>query len=138
VTGARTCSIDGAINGTSVFPGGVATMQFLKGVLSAAQVQAISNYLNRSDEISGQQRYLSTCAGCHGASARGGRTGANVRGATAADTSAAISGIGSMNYLSCLPASDINSIGRYLRGSSDEHDEDEEHDEDDEEEEHDD
>ena len=64
-------------------------MQFLKGVLSAAQIQAISDFLNLGT-VTGQQRYITTCAGCHGADARGGRTGENVRGADAGDIREAI------------------------------------------------
>jgi len=123
VLGARACSINGAINGTRVFVGGVPAMQFLQGVLSAAQIQAIADFLNIGT-VTGQQRYITTCAGCHGADARGGRTGASVRGATAGDTSEAIGDVGAMRFLSCLPAADVNAIGTYLRstgsgGSSD-------------------
>ena len=116
VVGARTCVIDGSINGTSVFPGGVPEMQWLKGLLSAAQIQAISDFLN-SGTVTGQQRYITDCAGCHGADARGGRTGENVRGASAGDTREAIGDEREMRYLSCLPSSDVNAIGSYLRGS---------------------
>ena len=115
VLGARTCSINGAINGTRVFPGGVPAMRFLQGALSAAQIRSISDFLN-SDTATGQQRYLTTCAGCHGADARGGRTGQNVRGATAVEIYDAIEEIDRMRFLSCLPSSDINAIGMYLRG----------------------
>jgi cytochrome c553 len=117
VLGARTCSINGSINGTSVFPGGVPAMSFLKGILSAAQIQAISNFLN-SGTVTGQQRYITTCAGCHGADARGGRTGDNVRGASAGDIQEAISDQSAMRYLSCLPSSDVNAIGTYLGTTS--------------------
>jgi mono/diheme cytochrome c family protein len=117
ILGARTCSIDGSINGTRVFPNGVPAMSFLKGVLSSAQIQLLSGYLN-SGTVTGQQRYITTCAGCHGADARGGRTGDSVRGATAGDTRSAIGDVGSMRFLSCLPSSDVNAIGSYLSGSS--------------------
>jgi len=92
-------------------------MQFLKGVLSAAQVQSISDFVN-SGTVTGQQRYITACAGCHGADARGGRVGDSIRGATASDTSHAIGDVGSMRFLSCLPSSDVNAIGTYLRGGS--------------------
>jgi mono/diheme cytochrome c family protein len=117
VLGARTCSINGAINGTSAFPGGVPAMTWLQGLLSAADIQAIADFLN-SGTVTGQQRYITACAGCHGADARGGRTGESVRGANAGDTSEAISEKRAMRFLSCLPASDVNAIGTYLRGSS--------------------
>jgi len=117
VKGARTCSINGSINGTSVFPNGVPAMQFLKGVLSAEQIQAISTFLN-TGTVTGQQRYITTCAGCHGADARGGRVGDSVRGASAGDTREAIGDEREMRFLSCLPSSDLYSIGNYLRGIS--------------------
>ena len=127
--GARTCSINGSLNGTRVFPNGVPAMQFLKGVLSAAQIQSLSDFLN-SGTVTGQQRYITACAGCHGADARGGRVGDSVRGATAGDTSHAIGDVGSMRFLSCLPSSDVNAIGTYLRGSrsGDRRNDDDEHD----------
>jgi hypothetical protein len=115
--GARTCSINASINGTSVFPNGVPAMRFLQGMLSAAQIQAISNFLN-TGSVTGQQRYITACAGCHGANARGGRTGESVRGASAADTREAIGDERSMRFLNCLPSSDLNAIGTYLRGAT--------------------
>jgi mono/diheme cytochrome c family protein len=133
VLGARSCSIYGSINGTSVFPNGVPAMRFLQGVLSTAQIQAIADFLN-SGTVTGQQRYITTCAGCHGADARGGRTGESVRGASAGDTREAIGDEREMRFLSCLPRSDLDAIGNYLRGSrdgddgDDEHEDDEEHD----------
>jgi len=131
VLGARTCSINAAINGTRVFPGGVPAMQFLRGVLSSAQIQAISGFLN-SGTVTGQQRYLTGCAGCHGADARGGRSGENVRGASADDIEDSIDDDRAMRFLGCLPSSDVESIGRYLRGvtgGDGDHDDDEHDDE---------
>jgi len=90
-------------------------MQFLKGVLSAAQIQAISTYLN-TGTVTSQQRYITGCAGCHGATGRGG-TGGSVRGASAGDIREAISEKRAMRYLRCLPSSDLNAMGTYLRGS---------------------
>jgi mono/diheme cytochrome c family protein len=116
VAGARTCSIDGAINGTSVFPGGVPDMQFLKG-LSPDQIQAISDSLN-SNPATGQQRYITACAGCHGVEARGGRVGEGAKGANAGDILEAIREEGAMGFLGCLPASDVKDIGNYLKGSN--------------------
>jgi mono/diheme cytochrome c family protein len=116
VRGARTCSINGSINGTTRFPGGVPAMQFLKGVLSTAQIQAISTYLN-TGTVTGQQRYITACAGCHGATGRGG-TGGSVRGASARDIREAISERRAMRFLSCLPYSDTSAIGTYLGGGT--------------------
>ena len=117
MVGARTCSIDGAINGTSVFPGGVQAMQGL-GLedLTDAEIQAISNSLN-SGKVTGQQRYITACAGCHGVDARGGRVGEGIRGASAGGILEPIQEEGPMGYLGCLPASDIKAIGNYLTGN---------------------
>lgn len=116
VLGARTCSINGALNGTTVFRGGVPAMQFLKGMLSAEQIRSISNYLNMGP-VTGQQRYITACAGCHGADARGGRVGEDVRGSTPGEIRGAIrEGEGGMGVIKCLPATDINEISSYLRG----------------------
>ncbi len=114
MVGARTCSIDGAIYGTSVFPGGVPAMQWLQGSLSDADIQAISDSLN-SNPATGQQRYIATCAGCHGIDARGGRVHENPRG-SAGDILEAIHEERPMSFLGCLPASDIKEIGKYLKG----------------------
>jgi mono/diheme cytochrome c family protein len=117
IVGARVCSIDGAINGTSVFPNGVPDMQFLQGQLSAADLQAISDSLN-SNPATGQQRYITACAGCHGVDARGGRVGEGAKGANAGDILEAIREEGAMGFLGCLPASDVKDIGNYLKGSN--------------------
>jgi len=114
VAGARTCSIDGSINGTSVFPGGVPAMRFLKGLLSPEDIQAISDSLN-SNPATGQQRYITACAGCHGADGRGGRVHENARG-SAGEILEAIDEERPMRFLGCLPASDIKEIGNYLKG----------------------
>jgi mono/diheme cytochrome c family protein len=108
------CSIDGAINGTSVFPNGVPDMQFLQGQLSAADIQAISESLN-SNPATGQQRYITACAGCHGIDGRGGRVGEGVRGASAGSILEAIREERPMGYLGCLPATDLKDIANYLQ-----------------------
>ncbi len=121
VAGARTCSIQGAINGTAVFPGGVPHMQFLKGLLSNDQILQISQYLN-SFSVSGEQRYLAACSGCHGLDARGGRVGKGVRGEDGGEIREAIYEERAMRFLRCLPASDIFAIGRHLGGGREDHD----------------
>ena len=78
-------------------------MQSLGGQLSVQQLQAIATFLN-SFSVSGQQRYTTACAGCHGANASS--DGGNV--------SEAISEVGAMRFLSCLPSSDISQINAYL------------------------
>lgn len=116
VLGARTCSIDASLNGTTVFRGGVPAMQFLTGMLSAEQIWLISNYLNMG-RVTGQQRYITACAGCHGADARGGRVGEDVRGSNPGEIRNAIrEDEGGMGVIRCLPATDIVEISSYLRG----------------------
>ena len=61
VAGSRSCNIEGSIFGTSVFPNGVPEMQYLQG-LGAAELAAMADYLN-SKQTTGEQRYVSTCAG---------------------------------------------------------------------------
>ena len=119
VVGARTCSINASLTGTkNVFPAGVPAMAFLKGLLSPAQIQSIADHLN-TGTVTGQQRYITACAGCHGIDARGGRVGENVRGASASETSSAIrSNEGGMGIMNCLPSSDISAIASYLNGQT--------------------
>jgi mono/diheme cytochrome c family protein len=97
-----------------MFPGGVPEHDSLKGVLTPADIQAISDSLN-STRVTGQQRYLVACAGCHGVDARGGPAGDSVAGA---GPRAILRSIhkedGSMSFLGCLPASDLKAIGNYL------------------------
>ncbi len=94
-------------------------MRFLQRLLSDADIQAISDSLN-SNPVTGQQRYITACAGCHGIDGRGGRVGEGVKGKNAGDILEAIreDEESSMGFLGCLPASDIKDIGNYLRGNS--------------------
>ena len=115
VAGARSCNISGSIFGTSVFPNGVPEMQFLQG-LTNAEIEAMADYLNSRD-TSGERRYVATCAGCHGDTGSGGRTGENVIGESAGETREAIREERDMRYLACMPRDDISSIAQYLRGS---------------------
>jgi hypothetical protein len=129
VVGAATCSIDGSIFGNPLFRNGVPSMRFLQRLLSPADIQAISDYLNDpafQGTITGQDRYLAGCAGCHGINARGGRVHENVRGKGAGSIVEAIREDRAMNFLGCLPASDLQAIGSYLRslGRGGEHDDD--------------
>lgn len=126
VTGARSCNISGSIFGTSVFPDGVPEMQYLQG-LGEVEIEALAEYLN-SKNASGEQRYVTTCAGCHGNDASGGRTGEDVYGESAAETWEAIEEEREMRYLACMPEPDIDSIASYLAGMDDD---DDSHDDDD-------
>jgi hypothetical protein len=117
VTGARSCTITGAIFGTSVFPGGVPDMvAFGNQQLTTTQIDAIAGYLN-SSTATGEQRYVAACAGCHGNDGRGGRVDESVRGESANDITEAIQEERTMRFLGCLPSSDIRSMATFLGGS---------------------
>jgi PKD repeat protein len=117
VTGARSCTITGAIFGTSVFPQGVPDMvAFGNRQLTTTQIDAIAGYLN-SRTATGEQRYVTTCAGCHGNDGRGGRGGGGVRGDSASDITEAIQEKRAMQFLGCLSSSDIQLTASFL-GSS--------------------
>ncbi len=122
VAGARACNIAGSIFGTSVFPNGVPEMQFLQG-LSEAEIVSIAEYLNSRDS-SGEQRYVTTCAGCHGSDGSGGRVDEDVHGDTAGETFEAIAEEGEMHYLACMPESDIVAIAEFLAEFDDDNDDD--------------
>jgi PKD repeat protein len=122
VTGSRTCNISGSLFGTSVFPNGVPEMQYLQG-LGETEIEALAEYLN-SQDASGEQRYVSTCAGCHGNDGSGGRVGEDVHGESAGETWEAIEEEHEMQYLACMPESDIISISDYLAGMDDDNDDD--------------
>jgi PKD repeat protein len=129
VAGARSCNISGSIFGTSVFPNGVPEMQFLQG-LTEAEIVAMAEYLNSRD-TTGEQRYVSTCAGCHGNDGSGGRTHEDVHGESASENWEAIEVEEEMRYLACMPESDIRSIADFLMGKDDDFDDDGIHDDDD-------
>jgi PKD repeat protein len=117
VTGARSCTINGAIFGTSLFPRGVPDMvAFGNQRLTTTQIDDIAGYLN-SRTATGEQLYVATCAGCHGNDGRGGRVGEGVRGESASDITGAIREKRAMQYLGCLSSSDIQSMATFL-GSS--------------------
>ena len=118
VAGARACTIEGAIFGTSVFPGGVPDMvAYGNQGLTSAEIEAIAGYLN-SREANGGQRYVSACASCHGNDGRGGRVDEGVRGEDAGDIHEAIREERTMTFLSCLPASDVQLMAGYLAGTT--------------------
>lgn len=116
VAGARACSIEGAIFGTSVFPDGVPDMVgFGNQQLSPDEVAAIADYLGSRD-VGGEQRYIAACAGCHGNDARGGRVDESVVGENAEEIGSAIREERTMQFLSCLPPSDLELMGAFLAG----------------------
>lgn len=122
VAGARSCSVHGSIFGTSVFPSGVPDMQFLQG-LGETDIDAISEYLNSRD-ASGEQRYVTACAGCHGNTGSGGKVGEDVHGDSAGETFEAIAEESEMRYLACMPETDIVLIADFLMGFDDDNDND--------------
>ena len=123
VAGARSCNIAGSISGTSVFPEGVPEMRGLADLLTTADIEMMAEYLNSRD-TSGEQRYVTTCAGCHGDDGSGGRTGEDVHGESAEETWEAIYDEEEMNYLACMPRSDIDAIAGFLAGRDDDFDDD--------------
>jgi mono/diheme cytochrome c family protein len=122
VAGARSCNIEGSIFGTSVFPDGAPGMQALQ-VLTDDEVQSLAEYLN-SEPTSGERRYVTTCAGCHGNSGEGGRVDEDVHGESAHETWEAIREDSEMRYLACMPEDDIHAIADYLAGQDDDYDDD--------------
>ena len=126
VAGARSCNVEGSIFGTSVFPNGVPEMQYLQK-LGAAEIDAMADYLN-SKETTGEQRYVTTCAGCHGNDGSGGRTGEDVRGDSAHETWEAIEEESEMRFMACMPRSDIDMIAQFLGARSGPIDDDEDDD----------
>lgn len=87
--------------------------------LSSAQIQAIATYLGTiSAPTTGQGMYAAYCASCHGADARGGTSGANVRGASNSSIRNAISTERDMQSLSFLTYSQTQAIATYLQSLS--------------------
>lgn len=122
VGGARSCNIEGSIFGTSVFPNGVTEMQYLQG-LSGDEIELLAEYLN-SNDTSGEQRYVTSCAGCHGDGGSGGRVDEDVHGDSAHETFEAIADEEEMYFLACMPSSDIEVIADYLAQFDDDYDDD--------------
>jgi len=118
VAGARTCSIQGAIYGTARYPDGVETMRYLQGLLNDDQIDEIADYLN-AFSVTGRQRYVSACSGCHGRDVDEELGGSDVE-----DIREAIHEEGEMRFLRCLPDDDIAQIGQYLGANDDDHAED--------------
>ena len=115
VAGARSCTIEGAIFGTSVFRNGVPDMvAFGNQQLSTASIDLIAGYLNSRD-ATGEQRYVAACAGCHGNDARGGRTGEGVQGDGAGEVRDAIREDNAMRYLDCMSDADVQQVATYLK-----------------------
>jgi len=101
-------------------------MQFLQGLLEA-EIDALAEHLNSLD-ASGEQRYVTTCAGCHGNNGAGGRVDEGVHGDSANETLEAIAEEREMRYLACMPDSDIVAITGFLGGMADDDDGDDDED----------
>jgi PKD repeat protein len=113
MAGARECTINASINGTSVFPGGVPDMQGMQGMIGDVEAAELATYLN-SQAVTGEQRYITSCAGCHGADGTGGRSQISVLGLGAGATAAAIANVNEMAFLACLPDSDVAAVEGFL------------------------
>jgi mono/diheme cytochrome c family protein len=91
----------------------VSSMNYFSTTLSAADIQAISDYLISvapTTPGSGEALYTTNCAGCHGAANNSAKAGATV-----ARINSGISGVGAMNYLSsALTTADIQAIADFL------------------------
>jgi len=111
VAGASACVIEASIAGNSVFPVGVPEMSGL--TLTAEQIDSLAVYLH-SKPFTGEQVYVSDCAGCHGADGRGGRVDEDVRGEDAAEIREAIREEEEMAYLACVPAQDVALMVSFL------------------------
>ncbi len=131
VAGARACSIDASIFGTYVFPDGAPGMQFLQPLANDGTIDSvkIAEYLN-SQPVTGEQYYVTACAGCHGDDGSGGRTDEDVRGEDASEIIEAIHDEDTMLFLACLPDSDIEAMADFLGGARRDDDEEDEHDRD--------
>ena len=106
--GATVARINDGINSVSA-------MNSLASNLSSADIQAIADYLNSVAMPSTDEgRYVAYCAACHGADARGGSSGENVRGESVRGIREAIRGEREMRFLGFLSAEELSSISDYL------------------------
>jgi len=91
--------------------------------LSAAEITELAVYLNSRD-ATGEQRYVTGCAGCHGADGSGGSSDEDVMGESAGETAMAIMEESEMLFLACLPESDLKAIGSFLTNADGDNDHD--------------
>jgi mono/diheme cytochrome c family protein len=90
------------------------SMNFLSSVLTAADIQAIADFLATTPPPgTPEAKYLTYCSSCHGADGRSG-SGGNVTGDSAEDIEDAIDKEEEMQSLSFLSSSDISDIADYL------------------------
>jgi PKD repeat protein len=121
VRGASSSDIVEAINEVNA-------MGFLKGVLSSADIKAISGFLNGATSTpppppppsgsTGEQVYNNNCAACHGPNGRGG-SAEGIRGSSSSEINSAINQVSAMSFLKgTLSSGDINAVASFLGGSS--------------------
>ncbi len=95
----------------------VAAMNFLAGVLSATDVQAIADFLaTAAPPTTPEGLYAANCASCHGADGSGGTSGKNVIGDSASGIRKAINKEKEMLSLSFLTDAEVQLISDFLNG----------------------
>jgi len=94
----------------------VSSMNFLSNTLSAADIQAIADFLAiTAPPETPKAKYESYCGSCHGMDAQGGSSDKNVVGDDKGDIKDAIEDEDEMNFLDFLTDSDIEDIADYLQ-----------------------
>ena len=94
-----------------------ASMNFLAGVLSATDIQAIADFLaTAAPPTTPEGLYAAHCASCHGADGSGGTSGENVIGDSASKIRDAIDEEREMLSLSFLTDSEVQLISDFLNG----------------------
>ena len=93
----------------------VSSMNFFSNTLTAADIQAIADFLAISaPPDTPKAKYDSYCASCHGADGLGGSSGKNVTGDSRGDIRDAIDDEDEMKFLDFLTDSDLRDIADYL------------------------
>jgi len=94
----------------------VSSMNSLGSVLTAADIQAIADFLaTTAPPTTPEGKYIAYCSSCHGVDARGGSSGKDVRGDSYGTIRDAIRGEREMRSLDFLTSSDISDIADYLQ-----------------------
>ncbi|MCP4379574.1 MAG: hypothetical protein GY794_25820 [bacterium] len=93
----------------------IGSMNYLSGVLSTADIQAITDFLATTAPPSTPEGlYVTYCASCHGVDARGGSSDKDVRGDSRKKIAKAINDEKEMRYLDFLSSQEIRDIATYL------------------------
>jgi len=94
----------------------VSSMNFFSNTLTAADIQAIADFLAITvPPETPKAKYEAYCGSCHGMDGKGGSSGQNVIGDDAGDIKNAIDDENEMNFLNFLSDSDIEDIADYLQ-----------------------